>query len=255
MPAFSLSMQPRGLVGQGAVQGGHSQIQPFHFGPVTQFFSTPSPPSPTLAQGNNGINGGTGNGNRNQGNGARPGPAGAGGAGGSPGDDTRTTAPTSSQTTDAGSDTSVSVTTAASGVDEAGTPTTTHLSPSASLIAANTASKYHNGKQKLTATSKPNTGAIAAGVVGGVVLLLLLALGVFLFLRRRRNRIAPSTEFLTVFPPSTPFRQPSFRSAASAYNRSEYSGTPPPMFEKKYTYTPPSLRAGGNNVNYGPPYP
>jgi len=57
-------------------------------------------------------------------------------------------------------------------------------------------------------TSTPahsNAGAIAGGIIGAVAVLGLIALGAMFFVRRRRNRTAPSAEFLTVYPPETPF--------------------------------------------------
>lgn len=61
---------------------------------------------------------------------------------------------------------------------------------------------------------KSNKTAIAGGVVGGLILVLLLVLaGVFLCLRRRRMHTASSPKFLTVRPPEAPFaRMASYQS-------------------------------------------
>jgi hypothetical protein len=56
-----------------------------------------------------------------------------------------------------------------------------------------------------------------------------------MFLRRRRNRTAPSAEFLTVHPPETPFaRAGSFRSelsvtTAASFTTDKYNSYPQPM--------------------------
>lgn len=51
-------------------------------------------------------------------------------------------------------------------------------------------------------SSSSNTGAIVGGVVGGVAFLSCIALGLFLYMRRRRRkRIAPSSEFINSLRP------------------------------------------------------
>jgi hypothetical protein len=64
-------------------------------------------------------------------------------------------------------------------------------------------------------------GAIAGGVVGGVVLLgALIGLGVFFFLRRRRAQVAPSTAY------------------GSVLNAGGYPTGPPASKEYNYNQTP-----------------
>jgi len=72
------------------------------------------------------------------------------------------------------------------------------------------------------------------------VLLGLIALGILFFLRRRRNRTAPSAEFMTVYPSNTPFsRNHSLRSAATG----NFSIDPPASFtaEKYNSYPQPAV--------------
>ncbi|KAI6036842.1 hypothetical protein BKA83DRAFT_368913 [Pisolithus microcarpus] len=53
-----------------------------------------------------------------------------------------------------------------------------------------------------SSSSSSNTGAIVGGVVGGVAFLSCIALGLFLYMRRRRRkRIAPSSEFINSLRP------------------------------------------------------
>jgi hypothetical protein len=82
-------------------------------------------------------------------------------------------------------------------------------SPSASLVISAKGQKGNSNKKddhsKTSAQSQSPAGAIAGGVIGGVILLALVACVILWFRRRRRSRTAPSAEFLTVFPPDTPF--------------------------------------------------
>lgn len=83
-------------------------------------------------------------------------------------------------------------------------------------------------------------------MVGGLILLLLLGVGIFFLLKKRRKHTAPSAEFLTVFPPATPFRQASFRGGSRAGSEYSNGGAPPPPFSlaeiekerERYAYTP-----------------
>ncbi|KAF8136089.1 hypothetical protein EV363DRAFT_719929 [Boletus edulis] len=81
-------------------------------------------------------------------------------------------------------------------------------------------------------SSKSNAGAIAGGVIGGVVLLVLLVLIALLYLRaRKRNRTPPSSEFLNSIKAGAP---PVLRLGSGA----EYT---PTLSEKggAYTHYPP----------------
>jgi hypothetical protein len=93
------------------------------------------------------------------------------------------------------------------------------LLPSASAYASPLPSSAKSNSDHTTAPAHSNAGAIAGGIIGAIVLLGLIALGAFFFMRRRRNRTAPSAEFLTVYPPETPFsRLDSLRSTGTTPN-------------------------------------
>jgi len=101
---------------------------------------------------------------------------------------------------------------------------------------------------KTSSPSKSNAGPIAGGVIGGVVLLSLICIAVFWFIRRRRRGVAPSnsistpmgyhatgdvTPFTSAAPspklynhadPSTLASSPSSAMYASAMTHSTYSG-------------------------------
>ncbi|KAH7912250.1 hypothetical protein BJ138DRAFT_815376 [Hygrophoropsis aurantiaca] len=131
-------------------------------------------------------------------------------------------------------------------------PTATHAAssstlPSQSSITTSTSSHYSTTSSKssssLTATSsKSNAGAIAGGVIGGVVFIGCVAVGLILFCRyRARKRTAPSSEFMrnedrTVTPI---FRLDSNapNAVAQAHNA---SGVPLPLRQDPY-YTGPVL--------------
>ncbi|KAK0445492.1 hypothetical protein EV421DRAFT_1902447 [Armillaria borealis] len=79
-----------------------------------------------------------------------------------------------------------------------------------------------------SASSHKNTGAIISGIVGGVVLLSIAALILFIFLRRRRRmkHTAPSAEFLH---PNSPFqRLNTARSGSPTRTRSVFDMLPSP---------------------------
>jgi len=115
----------------------------------------------------------------------------------------------------------------------------TGSTPTAGASEANNGPNHNKGGQnsKLSTQPQSHAGEIAGGVIGGLVLLALLALGIFFFLRRRRNHTAPSAEFLTVYPPTAPFtRAGSFRSGMSldppaSFTTEKYSSSyyPQPM--------------------------
>ncbi|KAK1218374.1 hypothetical protein PQX77_018936 [Marasmius sp. AFHP31] len=81
---------------------------------------------------------------------------------------------------------------------------------------------------KSGSSSGPNPGAIAGGVIAGVVLVALIVVA-FLFIRRRKRRIAPSAEFLA--------RNPNWRSDTPT-STAEHTGDeqPPPFTEGSYAY-------------------
>ncbi|KAG6331520.1 hypothetical protein ID866_7569 [Astraeus odoratus] len=86
--------------------------------------------------------------------------------------------------------------------------------------------------QASTSGSSSNTGAIVGGIFGGIVFLLCVAFGAFLYIRRRRRkRMAPSSEFINSLKPGI---EPVFRletgvsSAPEKSALSRYLNTPPP---------------------------
>ncbi|KAJ6618342.1 hypothetical protein B0H10DRAFT_2217857 [Mycena sp. CBHHK59/15] len=107
-------------------------------------------------------------------------------------------------------------------------------SPSAAILSLDSQStsvSKNNSAKHQSPSLQSHPGEIAGGVIGGVILLALTAFGVVWFLRRHKKRTAPSAEFLTVYPPETPFaRARSFRSADSF--------DPPPSFSavEKYNH-------------------
>ncbi|KAI6019662.1 hypothetical protein F5J12DRAFT_481345 [Pisolithus orientalis] len=96
---------------------------------------------------------------------------------------TSSTSPTSSISTSTSPTTGISTSTS----------TSTTAIPSAAVQAPESSS---------SSSSSTHTGAIVGGVVGGVVFLSCLAVGLFLYMRRRRRkRIAPSSEFINSLRP------------------------------------------------------
>ncbi|KAF7295309.1 hypothetical protein MIND_01070200 [Mycena indigotica] len=81
------------------------------------------------------------------------------------------------------------------------TPPIVFPSPTASPLPASVSPVAAASRQST------NAGAIAGGVLGALILIALVVAGSIMFIRRRRNRTAPSAEFLTVHPPETPFRR------------------------------------------------
>jgi len=73
---------------------------------------------------------------------------------------------------------------------------------------APSASAFAGPQAEHAASKAPssNPAAIAGGVLGALILLGLAAF-VFVLMRRRKNRTAPSAEFLTVHPPRPPFER------------------------------------------------
>jgi MYXO-CTERM domain-containing protein len=113
------------------------------------------------------------------------------------------------------------------------------LAPAASAFASTAPDSNGNHPKNAPAHSNSNVGAIAGGIIGALGLLALLALAALFFLRRRKNRSAPSAEFLTVYPPDTPFaRTDSVRSAGG------FSIDPPASYAEKYNSYPQPI------VNY-----
>jgi MYXO-CTERM domain-containing protein len=111
------------------------------------------------------------------------------------------------------------------------------LAPAASAFASTAPDS--SGKHPKNTPAHSNVGAVAGGVIGALGLLALLALAALFFLRRRKNRSAPSAEFLTVYPPDTPFaRTDSVRSAGG------FSIDPPASYAEKYNSYPQPI------VNY-----
>lgn len=87
-------------------------------------------------------------------------------------------------------------------------------------------------------SAQSHTGAIAGGVIGGLILLSLIIFGVLIFLRRRKKHTAPSAEFLTVYPPQTPFARAATTGSAASF-RSDFSIDPPASYTtEKYNSYP-----------------
>ncbi|KAI6110027.1 hypothetical protein F5141DRAFT_822140 [Pisolithus sp. B1] len=144
-----------------------------------------------------------------------------------------TTTSTSSPTTTSSSVTSP---TSSSVTSVTSTSTTTDPGTTALPSAANQVSSSGS-------SSSSDTGAIIGGVVGGVIFLLCVALGLFLYMRRRRRkRIAPSSEFINSLRPgvapvfmleSSPAQVPeksmhSHYLASTPYQQDAYYASPSP---------------------------
>ncbi|KAF7322564.1 hypothetical protein HMN09_00034900 [Mycena chlorophos] len=74
-----------------------------------------------------------------------------------------------------------------------------------SSLSANSPSVSQPQTLGATSVHAPNAAAVAGGVLGALVLLALATIGLVVFLRKRQMRKAPSAEFLTVYPPQSPF--------------------------------------------------
>ncbi|KAJ8093144.1 hypothetical protein AAF712_002478 [Marasmius tenuissimus] len=103
--------------------------------------------------------------------------------------------------------------------DPTGAPTQNPTVPSATLSPNPSSSGSSSG---------PNAGAIAGGVIAGVVLVALIVVA-FLFIRRRKRRMAPSTQFLA--------RNPNWRSETPT-STAEHTGDeqPPPFTQGSFAY-------------------
>ncbi|PBK77685.1 hypothetical protein ARMSODRAFT_2958 [Armillaria solidipes] len=103
------------------------------------------------------------------------------------------------------------------------------LSSTSSLSSSNSSAIPAEGSTNSnSASSHKNTGAIIGAIVGGVVLLSIAALILFIFLRRRRRmkHTAPSAEFLH---PNSPFqRLNTARSGSPTRTRSVFDMLPSP---------------------------
>ncbi|KAF5372962.1 hypothetical protein D9758_001684 [Tetrapyrgos nigripes] len=90
----------------------------------------------------------------------------------------------------------------------------------------------------LPSSAHVNVGGIAGGVVGGLILVTLVTFIVIFLLRRRRNRTAPSAEFLYVHP-APPFQR--INSPAPSYLESvaslpSHRDDPPPFTPGRFQY-------------------
>jgi len=85
--------------------------------------------------------------------------------------------------------------------------------------------------QNTLSHEKIKTVAIASGAIGGFFVLILIAGAIWLWMRRRKNRTAPSAEFL-IYPPGVPFQRMGSSSSLS-HNDNE---PPPPFAPGLYPY-------------------
>lgn len=99
-----------------------------------------------------------------------------------------------------------------------------------------------------SSSSSSNAGAIVGGVIGGVAFIACVAFAVLLYIRRRRRkRIAPSSEFMNALNAGT---APVFRLEPSVPRDPEKSGlshylpaspSPPPPFPQATYYSSPAM--------------
>lgn len=101
-----------------------------------------------------------------------------------------------------------------------------------------------------SSSSSSHSGAIIGGVIGGVAFIACIALGLLLYIRRRRRkRIAPSSEFINSLKTGT---APIFRLEPTAPRDAEKSGlshylptspSPPPPFTQTTYYSSPAMNS------------
>jgi hypothetical protein len=105
-------------------------------------------------------------------------------------------------------------------------PPSTPSSSSSDLSIGATGSAQTAKPQKNFSVKHSDTTAIAVGAVGGFFLLVLIAGAILFCIRRRRNRTAPSAEFLSVHPPGRFQRMSEFSSLSHNADGSPVVFTP-----------------------------
>ncbi|KAL4074639.1 hypothetical protein V8B97DRAFT_1724867 [Scleroderma yunnanense] len=120
--------------------------------------------------------------------------------------------------------------------------TTTSTSPTASP------QNQAQSSTSISSSSSSHVGAIIGGVIGGVAFVACIAFGILLYLRRRRRkRIAPSSEFINSLKPGA---TPVFRLEPTTARDPEKSGlshylptppSPPPPFAQTTYFSSPAM--------------
>lgn len=135
-----------------------------------------------------------------------------------------------------------------------GGPQATLSSTPSSTSSASTASSSSTASSNSTASSKPNKGAIAGGVVGGVVFLVLIAAAAFWFLRKRRSHVSDAhNELLSPDVTGTAQTITTYPSVQQRIYDPSDPSTYPTMISPASTHAPYSVNEFGSNASFGPP--
>ncbi|KAJ3815776.1 hypothetical protein EV368DRAFT_84080 [Lentinula lateritia] len=128
-------------------------------------------------------------------------------------------------------------------------PLTSTLATSVTMLPSASAVPSSASNSSALSQSKVNAGAIAGGVIGGLVFIALVILGVIYVRRRRRLHTAPSAEFMSGRALINPLGSApgAGRSTSQFSSTSQLSATPRDAF----TAAPPAFTPG----NYPYPFP